>query len=104
MNTQTLLAHHSRDSRLFLFLGVANWFLFLDHIPSNSVNLITLRNFGFSGAADVFIFIAGYAAALAFAGIMLERGTIVGATRVLRRAWQLYAAFIVLFAIYAVSI
>ena len=35
---------------------------------------------------------------------MLERGTIVGATRVLRRAWQLYAAFIVLFAIYAVSI
>jgi hypothetical protein len=35
---------------------------------------------------------------------MLERGTIIGATRVLRRAWQLYAAFIALFAIYVVSI
>jgi len=104
MNTKTLLTHHSRDSRLLLFLGIANWFLFLDHIPNNSVNLVTLRNFGFSGAADVFIFISGYAAALAFAGIMLERGAIVGLTRVFRRAWQLYAAFIVLFAIYAVSI
>jgi hypothetical protein len=104
MNTQTILAHNSRDTRLHLFLGIANWFIFLDHIPNNRVSWITLRNFGFSGAVDVFIFISGYAAATAFAKIMLERGTIVGATRVLRRAWQLYAAFIVLFAIYVVSI
>jgi hypothetical protein len=102
--TTTLLAPEGRDARLLLFLGIANWFIFLDHIPNNGVNLITLRNFGFSGAADVFIFIAGYTAAIAFAKIMQERGTIVGATRVLRRAWQLYAAFIVLFAIYVVSI
>jgi hypothetical protein len=104
MNTQTILAHNSRDTRLVLFLGIANWFMFLDHIPNNRVNWITLRNFGFSGAADVFIFISGYAAAVLFAKIMLERGTIIGATRLLRRVWQLYAAFIVLFAIYAVSI
>jgi len=104
MNTQTILAHNSRDTRLVLFLGIANWFMFLDHIPNNRVNWITLRNFGFSGAADVFIFVSGYAAAVLFAKIMLERGTIIGATRLLRRVWQLYAAFIVLFAIYAVSI
>jgi hypothetical protein len=104
MNTQAILAHNSRDTRLVLFLGIANWFMFLDHIPNNRVNWITLRNFGFSGAADVFIFISGYAAAVLFAKIMLERGTIIGVTRLLRRAWQLYAAFIVLFAIYAVSI
>src|SRR5271170_2866766 len=104
MNTETMLAQNSRDTRLLLFLGIANWFIFLDHIPNNRVNWITLRNFGFSGAVDVFIFISGYTAALVFAKIMLERGTLVGATRVLRRAWQLYAAFIVLFAIYAVSI
>ena len=68
------------------------------------MNWITPRHFGLSGATDVFIFIVGYNAALTFAKIMQERGTIVGATRVLRRAWQLYAAFIVLFAIYVVSI
>jgi hypothetical protein len=104
MNANAALARHARDTRLYLFLGLANWFIFLDHIPNNMVSSITLRNFGFSGAVDLFVFIIGYTAALAYAPIMLERGTIVGATRVLRRTWQLYAAFIVLFAIYAVSI
>lgn len=104
MTAHATLARHARDARLYLFLGLANWFVFLDHIPNNMVGWLTLRNFGFSGASDVFVFITGYVAALAYGPIMLERGTIVGATRVIKRAWQLYAAFIVLFAIYAVAI
>jgi len=104
MNVKASLAHDARDVRLDLFLGIANWFLFLDHIPNNVVNWITIRNFGFSGAADALIFISGYTASITYANIMLERGTVVGATRVLRRAWQLYAAYIVLFAIYVVAI
>jgi hypothetical protein len=104
MNAKAAVVRHARDARLYLFLGLANWFIFVDHIPNNMVGSITLRNFGFSGASDVFIFVTGYVAALAYAPIMLERGTIVGATRVIKRAWQLYAAFIVLFAIYAVAI
>src|ERR1700745_2124266 len=99
-----LLAQSARDTRLDLFLGMANWFLFLDHIPDNVVSWLTLRNYGFSGAVDVVIFISGYTGAATYAKIMLERGAIVGATRVLRRTWQLYAAFIVLFAIYVVTI
>ena len=104
MNVNAALVRHARDTRLYLFLGLANWFIFLDHIPNNVASWITLRSLGFSGATDVFVFIIGYAAALTYAPIMLERGSIVGATRVLKRAWQLYAAFIVLFVIYAVSI
>lgn len=104
MNTNTALVRHADDTKLYLFLGLANWFIFVDHIPNNVVSWITLRNFGFSGAIDLFVFIIGYTAALTYAPIMLERGSIVGATRVIRRAWQLYAAFIALFAIYAVSI
>ena len=104
MNINLAAAQRLRDARIDLFLGMANWFLFLDHIPNNVVSWMTLRNYGFSGAVDVFIFISGYAAAAAYAKIMLERGVIVGATRVLRRCWQLYAAFVVLFAIYIVTI
>ena len=104
MDTKAALAADRRDIRLDLFLGIANWFIFLDHMPRNSVNLITLRNYGFSGAADIFIFISGYAAALVFGRIMLERGFIVGATRLFKRAWQLYIAYVVLFVIYIVTI
>ena len=86
MNIKASLAQDARDVRLDLFLGIANWFLFLDHIPDNVVSWITIRNFGFSGAADVFVFIIGYTASITYAGIMLERGTLVGVTRGYKRA------------------
>jgi hypothetical protein len=104
MDIKALLAANTRDTRLALFLGIANWFIFLDHIPDNAANWITLRNYGFSGAADAFIFISGYIAATTYASMMLERGFIVGATRLFKRVWQLYAAYVVLFIIYIVSI
>jgi hypothetical protein len=93
-----------RDVRLDLVLGLVNWFIFLDHIPHNIVSWITLRNYGFSGAADLFVFVSGYAASIVYAKLILERGFVVGATRILRRVWQLYAAYVVLFVIYIVVI
>src|SRR5271154_6119161 len=77
-----------RDLRPELFLGIANMFLFLDHIPDNAVNVFTIGNFGFSGAAELFIFISGYTTAVLYGKMMLERGVIVGATRLLSRAWH----------------
>ena len=94
------IAARDGDLRISLLLGFANWFLFLDHVPHNAVNSLTLRNFGFSGAADLFVFAGGYAAAIVYAKIALERGFIVAATRIFKRVWQLYAAYIVLFVIY----
>src|SRR6185295_5361838 len=93
-----------RDYRLDLLRGFAIWAIFLDHIPNNSVNWITLRNYGFSDAADLFVFISGYTAAFVYARIMLERGFIVGATKLLKRVWQLYVAHVLLFLIYIVGI
>jgi hypothetical protein len=104
MDLKAILATNARDTRLELFLGIANWFIFLDHIPDNVANWITIRNYGFSGAADPFIFISGYIAAIVYARMILERGFVVGATRLSKRVWQLYAAYVVLFIIYIVTI
>jgi hypothetical protein len=98
--TRKNLAACASDSRVDLLRGLANWFLFLDHIPHNVVNLLTLRNFGFSGATDIFMFIAGYGATVFFGNMALDRGSVVATTRIFRRAWQLYAAYVVLFVIY----
>jgi hypothetical protein len=94
------LAARDGDPRLYLLLGIATWFLFLDHVPHNAVNLLTMRNFGFSGAVDLFVFVGGYTAAILYGTMMLERGFVVTATRIFKRLWQLYAAYIVLFVIY----
>jgi hypothetical protein len=94
------IAARDGDLRLCLLLGIAAWFLFLDHVPHNAVSLLTMRNFGFSGATDLFVFVGGYTAAILYGKMMLERGLIVTATRIFKRLWQLYAAYVVLFVIY----
>ena len=94
------LAAFQYDARLYLTLGIATWSVFVDHIPNNVVNLLTLRNFGFSGAADLFVFVVGYGVAIIHGRMALERGYVVAATRILRRVWRLYAAYVVLFVIY----
>ncbi|WFU21322.1 OpgC domain-containing protein [Bradyrhizobium sp. CB1717] len=104
LNINATLPEKGRDLRLDLFRGVANWAIFLDHIPDNVVNWITTRNYGFSDAADLFVFISGYTASFVYARMMLDRGFIVGATRLTKRVWQLYVAHIILFVIYIASI
>src|ERR1700676_2251559 len=104
MDIKALVAAQGRDVRIDLFRGLANWFIFLDHIPQNVVNLITVRNYGFSGAADLFIFISGYAASIVYAKVTLESGVVIGASRIVKRVCQLYAAYVVLFVIYIVTI
>ena len=93
-----------RDLRLDLFRGIALWLIFLDHIPSNVVSWITIRNYGFSDATEIFIFISGYTAAFVYGRAMRERGFVVAGARILRRAWQIYVAHIFLFAIYMAEI
>src|SRR3981189_2532379 len=104
MKINATLPEKGRDLRLDLFRGVANWAIYLDHIPDNVVNWITTRNYGFSDAADLFVFISGYTASFVYARMMLDRGFIVGATRLTKRVWQLYVAHIILFVIYIASI
>jgi OpgC protein len=52
-----------RDIRLDLFRGLSLIFIFVDHVPDNVLSYLTLQSFSFCDAAEVFIFISGYAAA-----------------------------------------
>ncbi len=94
----------SRDLRLDLFRGLANWAIFLDHVPNNAVAWITARNYGFSDAAELFVFVSGYTAALVYTRMARARGFLAAVVGILGRAWQLYIAYILLFAFYVVTI
>jgi hypothetical protein len=98
------LAATERDLRLDLFRGIALWLIFLDHIPENVVNWFTIRNYGFSDATEIFIFISGYTAAFVYGRAMRERGYLIASARILRRAWQIYVAHIFLFTIFMAEI
>jgi hypothetical protein len=97
-------ASSERDLRLDLFRGLALWLIFLDHIPQNIVNWFTIRNYGFSDATEIFIFISGYTGAFVYGRAMRERGFVLSSARILRRAWQIYVAHIFLFTIFMAEI
>lgn len=90
--------------RLDACRGLALWFIFIDHIPGNSLAWLTLRNYGFSDATEVFVFVSGYTCMLAYGGALREQGWLTIVTRALRRGWEIYVAFLLLLIAYFVLI
>lgn len=89
---------HERDHRIDFFRGLALLFIFWDHVPHNPLGQITPRNFGFSDAAEIFVFLAGYAAILAYGKMLRREGYLFTCVKILRRAWVLYVVHIFLLA------
>src|ERR1700741_632201 len=98
------LAGTERELRLDLFRGLALWLIFIDHLPPNLLTWFTLRNYGFSDATEIFIFISGYTAAFVYGRAMLESGFVIASARILRRVWQIYVAHVFLFTIFLAEI
>ncbi|MEW6639256.1 MAG: OpgC domain-containing protein [Pseudomonadota bacterium] len=93
-----------RELRLDLFRGIALWLIFIDHLPPNILTWFTIRNYGFSDATEIFIFISGYTAAFVYGRAMQDRGFVVASARIFKRVWQIYVAHVFLFTIYLAEI
>src|SRR6266576_1875723 len=93
-----------RDLRLDFFRGVGLWMIFLDHIPHDVVAWLTLRNYGFSDAAEFFVFISGYLVGWIYVPIV-RGGLFLAAVRPLwKLVAQMYVAHIMLFQIFTAQI
>ena len=85
-----------RDVRVDFFRGLALIFIFVDHIQENVLQYVTMQNFGFADAADVFVALAGYASFLAYTKVFDREGWPAGLFKVGRRISTLYIAHILL--------
>ena len=83
-----------------MFRGLALWLIFIDHVSPDVLTWFTIRSYGFCDAAEIFIFVSGYTAAVVYGRAMANFGFVVGAARILKRVWQIYAAHMLLFVIY----
>ena len=90
------LKGQGRDLRIDACRGIALWFIFLDHVPNNIGTWLTLRNYGFSDAAEVFMFVSGVTCALAYGRAWRCEGWTGVFSRTLRRSWDIYVAFLLL--------
>ena len=90
------LRGHARDLRIDVCRGIALWWIFLDHVPNNIGSWLTLRNYGFSDAAEIFMFVSGVTCALAYGKAWRCEGWTTVIRRTLRRSWDIYVAFLLL--------
>jgi hypothetical protein len=85
------LAPGARDERLDMFRGLALVMIFINHVPGTVYEQFTNRNFGFSDAAEAFVFMSGVAAGLAYSSAFAPgRSLWLAIARPLARARQLY--------------
>src|SRR4030088_847727 len=103
-NTASLSHAVERDLRLDLFRGIGLWMIFLDHIPDDLVAWLTLRNYGFSDAAEFFVFISGYLAGYIYGPIVRGGDFLAATTRLVMRAWQMYVPHNMLFLLFTAQI
>lgn len=81
-----------RDHRVDALRGLALLMMFVDHMPQNLLNRLTIRNLGFADAAEIFVLLAGYASWLTYGRGFTKYGTRETLTRIARRCGRLYLA------------
>ncbi len=104
LDSTALFRPIERDLRLDFFRGVGLWMIFLDHIPHDVVAWLTLRNYGFSDAAEFFVFISGYLVGWIYTPIVRGGYFLAALKRLWKRAAQMYVAHIMLFLIFTAQI
>ena len=94
----------ARDLRLDFFRGLSLFLIFIDHIPENLLAYGTFHAIAFSDAAEVFIFISGFTAALVYGKSLEEHGPLFATAQIYRRVWQLYVAHVFLFVLFTAEV
>src|SRR6266481_4162962 len=85
-----MTAPSKRIDGIDFWRGFALLTIFIDHVPENVFQHITQKNFGFSDAAELFVFLSGVSVALAYGTRFFDGQTGAAVRAVLRRALTLY--------------
>src|SRR3984885_2665376 len=70
--------------------GFALIVILVDHVPRNGLDYLTPQNFGFSDAAEAFVFLSGVSVSLAYAPTLQKVGFRRVVERCATRAGKLY--------------
>jgi hypothetical protein len=85
----------SRLLELDFFRGLVLLFIVVDHIGGSILSRLTLHAYALCDAAEVFVFLGGFATATAYATLAERRGEAAASHRFVRRALEIYRAFLV---------
>lgn len=87
----------TRNVQLDFFRGLALMVIFVNHMPDNPWSYFMPSRLGPSDAAEAFVFLSGFVAAIAYGRSFSEAGIGLGILQVLYRCGQIYVAHLLLF-------
>jgi hypothetical protein len=90
-----------RNLQLDFFRGLALMIIFINHTPFNPWFAYTPSRLGPSDAAETFVFLSGFAAAIAFGRTFKQAGLALGSIRILFRCSQIYLGHLISFLLMA---
>jgi len=85
----------SRLIELDFFRGLVLLIIVVDHIGGSILSRVTLHAYALCDAAEVFVFLGGFATATAYAALAERRSESIARNRFLRRSLEIYRAFLV---------
>ena len=85
------------DYRIDFFRGLSLIFIFINHIPDNAFSYLTSRTYTLFDSAEVFMFLAGYSAALAYYSLV-PQGLQAFSLKALRRTRSIWTYHLLLVA------
>ncbi|WP_116135693.1 OpgC domain-containing protein [Trinickia diaoshuihuensis] len=92
-----------RSIEVDLLRGMALIAIAIDHISASVLSHVMLHNYAYCDAAEVFVFLGGYASASGYTNIAARRGEQAARRRFLKRAWEIYRAYLLTAALMLVS-
>jgi hypothetical protein len=98
MSTQS-----KRLVELDFFRGLVLLIIVVDHIGGSMLSRFTLHAFALNDAAEVFVFLGGFATATAYIAMSERRSESAARVRFIKRAFEIYRAFLVTAALMLVA-
>ena len=84
----------ARDLRIDFFRGLALYMILVDHIYADPINRFTYQRFGFSDAAEIFVFLSGISCGLVYSRVLARRGWTGLITKITKRAALIYSYYV----------
>lgn len=93
-NASTEFGGISRDLRIDFFRGLALYMIIFDHVPGDPLGKLTYARFGFSDAAEIFVFLSGVSCGIVYPRVVSRLGVRGLLRAVSWRALQIYAYYL----------
>jgi hypothetical protein len=84
---------NARDVRIDFFRGLALYMVLVDHVIGDPISKFTYQRFGFSDAAEIFVFLSGISCGIVYSR-ELKRGWLGFMTKIARRTVLIYVYYV----------